>query len=76
MLVSNPYPKESNMNIHATPRKSFPLRLQSDLADTLDRVSKETNISKTRIVVIGLEKFLIELEETGIRNAIKEVCEI
>ena len=64
------------MNQYATPHKSFPLRLEHGLATTLDRVSKETQIPKTRIITIGLEKFLSELEETGIRSALKQVCEV
>ncbi len=64
------------MNITATPHKNFALRLEFNLANTLDRVSKETQIPKTRIITIGLEKFLSELEQSGIRNAMKEVCEV
>jgi hypothetical protein len=64
------------MNITATPPKNFALRLEFNLANTLDRVSKETQIPKTRIITIGLEKFLSELEQSGIRNAMKEVCEV
>lgn len=64
------------MNITATPHRQFPLRLHSSLADKLDRVSRETQIPKTRIVTIGLEKFLSELETSGIRSAMRDVCEV
>ena len=64
------------MNLSATPHKSFPLRLEHGLATTLDRVSKETQIPKTRIITIGLEKFLSELSETGVSSAMKQVCQI
>lgn len=64
------------MNITATPHRQFPLRLNANLADQLDRVSKETQISKTRIATIGLEKFLSELETSGIRSAMRDVCEV
>jgi len=64
------------MNITATPHRQFPLRLHASLADQLDRVSKETQIPKTRIATIGLEKFLAELETTGIRSALRDACEI
>lgn len=62
------------MNITATPHRQFPLRLNASLADQLDRVSKETQIPKTRIATIGLEKFLAELETSGIRSAMRDVC--
>lgn len=64
------------MNITATPHRQFPLRLHASLADKLDRVSKETQIPKTRIATIGLEKFLSELETSGIRSAMREACEV
>ena len=64
------------MNITATPHRQFPLRLHASLADQLDRVSKETQIPKTRIATIGLEKFLAELETRGIRSAMRDVCEV
>lgn len=64
------------MNATATPHRQFPLRLNANLADQLDRVSKETQIPKTRIATIGLEKFLSELETSGIRSAMRDVCEV
>jgi len=64
------------MNITATPHRQFPLRLHASLADQLDRVSKETQIPKTRIATIGLEKFLAELESSGIRAAMRDACEV
>jgi len=64
------------MNITATPHRQFPLRLQTSLADQLDRVSKETQIPKTRIATIGLEKFLAELEKSGISSEMRDACEV
>lgn len=64
------------MNIHATPYKNFPLRLHPNIAQELDRIALETHIPKTKIITIGLEKFLSELNETGISNAMKQVCEV
>ena len=64
------------MNITTTPHRQFPLRLNASLAEQLDRVSKETQIPKTRIATIGLEKFLAELETSGIRSAMRDVCEV
>ena len=64
------------MNIHATPYKNFPLRLHHDIAQELDRIAHETHIPKTKIITIGLEKFLTELNETGVSNAMKQVCDV
>lgn len=64
------------MNIIATPHRQFPLRLNASLADKLDRMSKETQIPKSRIATIGLEKFLSELESSGIKSAMRDACEV
>lgn len=63
------------MNITATPHRQFPLRLHASLADQLDKVSKETQIPKTRIATIGLEKFLAEIETSGICSVIRNMRE-
>lgn len=63
------------MNITATPHRQFPLRLNASLADQLDKVSKETQIPKTRIATIGLEKFLAEIETSGICSVIRNMRE-
>jgi len=66
------------MFILPTPKphyRQFPLRLQVDVADELDRVSKETRITKTELSRIAIAKFLNELQESGVREAIKEVCQ-
>jgi len=64
------------MNIIATPHRQLPLRLNANLADKLDRMSKETQIPKSRIATIGLEKFLSELESSGIQSAMRDACEV
>lgn len=61
--------------IHATPIRSFPIRLEHELMNKLERFAKETHINKTTISRIAITKFLTELETTGIRNAMVEVCE-
>ena len=62
--------------IPATPIRSFPVRLEHDLMNKLEQLSKETHINKTTISRIAISKFLAELESTGIRNAMIEVCEV
>lgn len=54
--------------------RQFPIRLESALADALDRYSEATNIPKTTISRIALIKFLNELENSGARSAIQKVC--
>ena len=56
--------------------RQFPLRLQIDIADELDRVSKETRITKTELSRIAIAKFLHELQSSGARAAIGRVCQI
>ena len=64
------------MNIHATPARQFPLRLEASLADRLDLICKQTHITKTTISRIAISKFLDELEIKGISRAMNEVCEV
>ena len=61
--------------ISATPIRTFPVRLEYELMDKLERFAKETHINKTTISRIAISKFLTELETTGIRNAMVEICE-
>lgn len=58
-----------------TPIRSFPIRLEHELMNRLELASKETHINKTTISRIAISKFLSELETTGIRNAMAQVCE-
>ena len=58
-----------------TPIRSFPVRLEHDLMNRLEQFAKETHINKTTISRIAISKFLSELESTGIRNAMLDICE-
>ena len=58
-----------------TPIRSFPVRLEHDLMNRLEQFAKETHINKTTISRIAISKFLSELESTGIRNAMVDICE-
>lgn len=64
------------MDDYKQPTKQFPVRLCSQLSESLDRISKETNISKTTISRIAIQKFIAELEKSGVCHSIKEVCSI
>ena len=61
------------INLQPTYRQ-FPIRLESALADALDRYSEATNIPKTTISRIALTKFLNELENSGARAIIQKIC--
>lgn len=56
--------------------RQFPVRLQIEVADELDRVSKETRITKTELSRIAIAKFLNELHSSGARAAIGKVCQL
>lgn len=64
------------MNIHATPTRQFPLRLDANLADHLEQVARQTHINKTTLTRIAITKFLSELDASGIPNALKQACEV
>ena len=54
--------------------RQFPVRLELSLSNALDRYSEATRIPKTTISRVAIEKFLNELETSGIRGALEEVC--
>ena len=66
----------TNLQIHATPYRQFPLRLTHDIADELDRIAKRTRINKTTISRIAIQKFIAEIERTGADTALEGVCAI
>jgi predicted DNA-binding protein len=53
-----------------TTYRQFPMRLD----DALDRYSEATNIPKTTISRIALTKFLNQLENSGARAVLEQVC--
>ena len=61
-------------NPNETTYKQFPMRLETSLSDALDRCSSETNIPKTTISRIALTKFLNELEHSGARELLRNLC--
>lgn len=54
--------------------RQFPMRLEAPLAEALDRYAEATNIPKTTISRIALTKFLNELEKSGARAVLQQVC--
>jgi len=74
VLVSD-HDKESKMN-QLQPYKQFPLRLTPDMFAELERVAKQTRINKTTISRIALQKFLAQIERSGAREVLDEVCAV
>lgn len=65
------------MNQLSQPKhKQFPVRLKIPLANALDRVANETRLTKTEISRIAITKFLHEIEQSGIRGAMNEICSV
>jgi predicted transcriptional regulator len=66
----------TNKTMPETAYRQFPMRLDASLADALDRYSEATNIPKTTISRIALTKFLNQLENSGARAVLQQVCKI
>lgn len=65
------------MNIHSSSNyKQFPLRLNLALSNSLERIAKETRIPKTELSRIAITKFLTQLEQSGVRDAMIELCRV
>lgn len=58
------------------PCPAISFTVEAPLADALDRYSEATNIPKTTISRIALTKFLNELEKSGARAMLQQVCKI
>ncbi len=56
--------------------KMFPVRIQWELADELDRIAKRTRINKTTISRIAIQKFIAEIERTGVDEVLDGVCSL
>jgi predicted DNA-binding protein len=56
--------------------KQFPMRLELSLANELDDCARETNMNKTTISRIAIQKLLKELRESGAAASIAAVCEV
>jgi hypothetical protein len=52
---------------------SFPLRLTTDLSNTLHSASLSTGITKSDLIRVALNKFLVELSQSGITEAIAKI---
>jgi predicted DNA-binding protein len=53
--------------------RQFPVRLELSVSDQLDRYAKLTRIPKTTIARFAIEKFVNEIEISGLAGAVEEV---
>ena len=53
--------------------RSFPLRLTTNLSNTLHSASLSTGITKSDLIRVALNKFLVELSQSGISEAIAKI---
>jgi hypothetical protein len=56
-----------------TKYKMFPIRIEHQLADALDRFVKDTRTTKTEFAKAALTKLLWEFETGGVRQSVKEL---
>ena len=56
--------------------RQFPVRLEEQMFEELDRIAKQTNINKTTISRIAIQQFMDRLDSSGISNAIEKVCAV
>jgi predicted DNA-binding protein len=52
---------------------SFPLRLSTDLSNTLHSASISTGITKSDIIRMSINKFLSELNASGVNEALAKL---
>jgi predicted DNA-binding protein len=55
------------------PQAQFPLRIDAELMEKFDEISKSTRIPKSTLARIALEKFLNEIEKSNIAKSINSV---
>jgi predicted DNA-binding protein len=53
--------------------RQFSVRLELSISDQLDRYAKLTRIPKTKIARFAIEKFVNEIEISGLVGAVEEV---
>jgi predicted DNA-binding protein len=55
--------------------RSFTLKMPMNLADVLEYTSTATGIPRTTIINSGVRKVLIEMQESGVTESMKNVLE-
>lgn len=65
----------NSLHALAAPYRQFPLRLPHEIADELDRIAKRTRITKTAISQIAIQKFIGEIERSGVDELLNQLCE-
>jgi predicted DNA-binding protein len=65
--------KGKKMQHESKKYRQFPVRLELSVSDQLDRYAKLTRIPKTTIARFAIEKFVNEIEISGLAGAVEEV---
>ena len=65
--------KKEKMKHESKRYRQFPVRLELSVSDQLDRYAKLTRIPKTTIARFAIEKFVNEIEISGLVGAVEEV---
>jgi len=65
--------KRKKMQHDSKKYRQFPVRLEPSVSDQLDRYAKLTRIPKTTIARFAIEKFVNEIETSGLAGAVEEV---
>lgn len=60
-------------NYHPTPKIQYPLRLEHDLHDRFQHISKKTRIPMSTLGRLGITKFIEEIESKGITRVLNEL---
>lgn len=60
-------------NYQPTPKIQYPLRLEHDLHDRFQSISKKTRIPMSTLGRLGITKFIEEIESKGITRVLNEL---
>ena len=59
-------------HIDDTPLVQFPIRLSQDLHTRFTRVSQETRINKSTLLIIALDRLVTQIQNQGITAVLSE----
>ena len=60
-------------NYHPTPKIQYPLRMEHELHNRFQYISKKTRIPMSTLGRLGITKFIEEIESKGITTVLKEM---
>ena len=57
------------------PYKIMPLRLDPDLLDKINEISRKTHITKTELSRIAITQFIQKMDDSGAAETMMRLCE-